>query len=160
MFKHALAGAAIAAAAVLAAPADAQTTAFNYATQVQWGGSTAPWRDNGVFVIRNSDSAPLQMIKAISKDGGRTLTGAIMFGTSGPVDFRAVNVSRNTYEAQTRFGGETGTWENAGVFVLGGRDRQRLVELNALGSKDGGKTLAGMMKYQGEGPIGFRATLK
>ena len=42
--------------------------------------------------------------------------------------------------------------------ALGARDSkpQYVIELN-INSKDGGKSFQGIMQYEGEGPIGFRA---
>jgi hypothetical protein len=62
------------------------------------------------------------------------------------------------YNVQNQWGGSSAAWNQGGLWAMGGRSDQRVVALKAR-SEDGGKTLLGTMKYEGEGEIGFRATL-
>lgn len=61
------------------------------------------------------------------------------------------------YQVQNQWGGSSAPWHAGGTWVLGGRDNQNVVEIN-IASGDGGKTFSGTMTYDGEGPIGFKAT--
>ncbi len=61
------------------------------------------------------------------------------------------------YSVQNQWGGSSAPWNPGGMWVLGSRAEQKVVAID-ISSSDGGKTLTGTMTYQGEGPIGFRAT--
>lgn len=61
------------------------------------------------------------------------------------------------YQVQNQWGGSSAPWHSGGTWVLGGRDNQNVIEIN-ISSGDGGKTFSGTMKYEGEGPIGFKAS--
>jgi hypothetical protein len=63
----------------------------------------------------------------------------------------------NKYTVMNQWGGSAAPWNAGGTWVLGGREKQSVVAIQ-ISSKDGGKTLTGTMTYNGEGPIGFRAT--
>jgi carbonic anhydrase len=62
----------------------------------------------------------------------------------------------NTYAVESNAGGDESPWLPDGVWVIGGRQDQRVVTLN-ITSDDSGQTLAGTMTYAGEGPIALRA---
>ena len=56
--------------------ASAQYESFNrYITEVQWGGSSAPWHSNGEFILGGRDQQRLVAINVMSPDGGKTLIG-------------------------------------------------------------------------------------
>ena len=57
------------------------------------------------------------------------------------------------YQVQKKWGDSP--LQQGGVFVLGSRSNQDLVDIN-INSTDGGKTLTGTITYKGEGPIGFK----
>ncbi|HAO15637.1 MAG TPA: lectin ESA-2 [Tenacibaculum sp.] len=57
------------------------------------------------------------------------------------------------YQVQNKWGDSP--FQNGGIYVLGSRSNQLIVDVN-IKSEDGGKTLAGTITYQGEGPIGFK----
>lgn len=61
-----------------------------------------------------------------------------------------------TYNVQNQWGGSDAPWNDGGIWVLGARSNQDVVEIE-INSDDGGQTLYGTMTYSGEGPIGFRA---
>ncbi|OED42980.1 lectin ESA-2 [Flavobacteriaceae bacterium (ex Bugula neritina AB1)] len=61
------------------------------------------------------------------------------------------------YQVQNQWGGSSAPWHAGGTWVLGGRDNQNVVEISIV-SGDGGKTFSGTMTYEGEGPIGLKAT--
>ena len=71
-----------------------------YDTQVQWGGSDAPWHDNGVWTIGGRENQRAVALQARSDDDGKTLVGSMRYGTGnpdfpgraeGPIGFQAVN---------------------------------------------------------------------
>lgn len=66
-------------------------------------------------------------------------------------------LQHNNYSVENQWGGDSAPWHNGGTWVIGFRDNQHVIALNAT-SSDGGKTLTGTMTYEGEGPIGFKAT--
>ena len=63
--------------------------------------------------------------------------------------------SDNRYSVLNSWGSSTGN--NGGVWTIGDRVNQRVAEVY-VGSSDEGRTLLGTMRYDNEGPIGFRAT--
>ncbi|MEH2233974.1 MAG: lectin ESA-2 [Nostoc sp.] len=66
--------------------------------------------------------------------------------------------ANNLYNVQNQWGGASAPWNPGGVWIIGARADQRIVELK-VSSNDNGKTLTGTTTYAGEGPIGFKATL-
>ena len=66
-------------------------------------------------------------------------------------------MSSNSYTTQNQWGGNQAPWHNGGVWIIGGRQNQKVVKVDA-DSQDGGCSLFGTMAYSGEGPIGFKAT--
>ena len=66
--------------------------------------------------------------------------------------------ANNLHHVQNQWGGQSAAWNEGGMWVIGCRSGQNVVALN-INSADGGKTFTGSMKYAGEGPIGFKATL-
>jgi len=127
-----------------------------YAVENQWGGSSAPWHAGGVWVIgaRNQGVTALNIS---SGDGGKTLNGNMTYAGEGPTGFRANSVASNNYTVENQWGGSSAPWHPGGVWLLGCRAGQNVVEVN-ITSGDGGNTFHGTMNYSGEGPIGFRAT--
>lgn len=65
--------------------------------------------------------------------------------------------SPNRYTVENVWGPDG--WHPGGTWIIGGRDKQRVVELQ-ISAKDDGKTLTGTVTYDGEKPVGFRATAK
>ncbi|MFB2768344.1 lectin ESA-2 [Pelatocladus sp. BLCC-F211] len=61
------------------------------------------------------------------------------------------------YQVQNQWGGSSAPWNEGGKWVIGARSNQNIVAMDVK-SDDGGQTLNGTITYQGEGPIGFRAT--
>lgn len=61
------------------------------------------------------------------------------------------------YSVKNQWGGSSAPWHNGGSWVLGCRNDQNVVEVR-ISSNDGGKTFTGTMTYEGEGPIGVKAT--
>ncbi|MCB0146804.1 MAG: hypothetical protein KDE01_04055, partial [Caldilineaceae bacterium] len=86
------------------------------------------------------------------------LVGTMTYAGEGPIGLRAFRTAQNTYEVDSQWGGADAPWNPGGTWVLGGRDEQSVVDI-AIASEDDGSTLAGVMTYDGEGPIGFRAFL-
>jgi len=69
---------------------------------------------------------------------------------------KTTKTNQTLYQVENSWGGTTG--HQGGKWVIGGRPSQGVVALD-IKSDDGGKTLTGTMTYEGEGPIGFTATL-
>ncbi len=137
-----------------------------YRTEVQWGGSSAPWHQNGIFVLGGRDGQRAVGLHISSDDGGKSFSGTMRYGTGNPdfpqgegkIGFKASLLHDNTYATQVQWGGSSAPWHDNGVFVIGGRSNQRAVKLETESSDDG-KTFSGTMTYAGEGPIGFKAAL-
>lgn len=62
------------------------------------------------------------------------------------------------YAIQNQWGGDSAPWHDGGLLNIGNRADQNPVAL-AIQSGDGGRCFTGTMTYDGEGPIGVRATL-
>ncbi|AOJ71799.1 MULTISPECIES: lectin OAA family protein [Burkholderia] len=127
-----------------------------YAVENQWGGSTAPWHNGGVWVIGARDQAVVA-VSIGSTDNGKTLNGNMTYAGEGPIGFKGNAVTGNNYAVENQWGGTSAPWHPGGVWLLGCRSGQNVVELY-ITSGDNGNTFHGTMTYSGEGPIGFRAT--
>ncbi len=60
----------------------------DYKVQNQWGGSYAPWRDGGTWVIGSRTDQHVVVIDVLSDDGGQTLNGTITYYREGPIGFK------------------------------------------------------------------------
>ncbi len=137
----------------------------NYTVENQWGGSSAPWHPGGTWIIGGRSNQAVVALDAKSTDQGKSLNGTMTYNGEGPIGFKSAQsgatpppaASANRYAVENQWGGSSAPWHPGGTWVLGGRDNQRVVAIQ-ISSKDGGKTLTGTMTYNGEGPIGFRAT--
>ncbi|KVG51721.1 lectin ESA-2 [Burkholderia ubonensis] len=127
-----------------------------YAVENQWGGSSAPWHNGGVWVIGARDQAVVAL-NVSSKDSGKTLEGNMTYAGEGHIGFKGNSVAGNNYAVENQWGGSSAAWHPGGVYLLGCRAGQNVVEVN-ITSGDNGNTFHGSMTYSGEGPIGFRAT--
>ncbi|MGB1250946.1 MAG: lectin ESA-2 [Candidatus Promineifilaceae bacterium] len=126
-----------------------------YRVENQWGGSSAPWHQGGIFVLGARDGQNVVAVEVGSDDGGQTLNGTMTYADEGPIGFRGALFGSDNYTVENQWGGSSAPWHPGGVFVIGTRAGQNAVALE-VGSDDGGQTLAGTMTYAGEGPIGFR----
>jgi hypothetical protein len=128
-----------------------------YQVENQWGGSSAPWHDAGLFLLgaRNGQNAVAFDLK--SSDGGQTLTGTMTYAGEGPIGVKGSVSSGTGFNATNQWGGNSAPWHQGGLWVLGCRPDQPVVALD-ITSADNGRTLTGTMTYSGEGPIGFKAT--
>lgn len=147
-----------------------ERTGNQYQTEAQWGGTSAPWHPNGVFTIGGREGQRAVGLWAKSSDEGVTFTGEMQYGKSstwpdgeGRVGFKARQIKGNLYKTEVQWGGTTAEWHDNGVFVIGGRDGQRCVNIQ-ISSADGGESFTGQMQYgksrqwpSGEGLIGLRA---
>jgi hypothetical protein len=130
----------------------------NYTAQVQWGGSSAPWNQDGTWVMGSRENQRVVKVNIESKDGGQTFSGEINYKGEGSIGFKATYMQVNNYTAQVQWGGSSTPWNQDGTWVMGSRENQRVVKVN-IESKDGGKTFSGEITYKGEGPIGFKGEL-
>lgn len=62
----------------------------------------------------------------------------------------------NNYGTKVQWGGDHAPWNQAGVWTIGDRPNQRIVDVQ-IASADDGNTFNGRVTYSGEGPVGFRA---
>ncbi|AGC48947.1 myxo hemagglutinin [Myxococcus stipitatus DSM 14675] len=129
-----------------------------YSVQNQWGGSSAQWNPGGAWVIGSRPNQNVIALNVTSSDGGKTLTGTMTYAGEGSIGFRGTLVGANNYKVENQWGGASAPWNPGGTFVLGYRLDQNVIAID-ITSSDGGKTLAGTMKYSGEGPIGFKSEL-
>lgn len=130
-----------------------------YDVENQWGGSSAPWHPGGVWAMGYRDNQTIIAVKVTSGDGGKSLQGAITYANEGPIGFKGPQIVSNTYAVENQWGGSAAPWHPGGSWVLGCRTGQNVVAID-ITSSDDGQTLNGTMTYAGEGPIGFRATLR
>lgn len=130
----------------------------SYEVENQWGGSSAPWHYGGTWVLSGRTNQNVVAMDIKSTDGGCTLEGTMTYKGEGPIGFRAVNIVANNYEVYNQWGGSSAPWHRSGDMIIGGRETQRVIELK-FNSNNNGQTLNGQMKYEGEGPIGFRAKI-
>lgn len=128
-----------------------------YAVQNQWGGSSAPWHDGGVWVLGARPGQPVVAIDVQSSNGGDTLSGTMTYSGEGPIGFLGTRTGPNTYEVQNQWGGSSAPWHPGGTWTIGGRENQNVVALSVR-SPNNGMNLDGTMTYAGEGPIGFRGS--
>ena len=124
----------------------------------QWGGNNAPWHNGGIWLMGCRPGQNIVAINIKSDDGGKTLYGNMTYANEGPIGFRATLSDGNNYAVENQWGGDDAPWHDGGQWIIGARSRQNVVELNVK-SDDGGNTLNGTMIYEGEGPIGFKATM-
>ena len=128
-----------------------------YNIQNQWGGSSAPWNEGGVFNIGNRGNQLPVALNINSNDGGQTFNGTMTYQGEGPIGVRANMVTMNCYQVENQWGGNDAPWHDAGLFLLGARDGQNAVGFD-LSSNDDGQTMTGTMTYNGEGPIGVKGS--
>ena len=130
-----------------------------YTVENQWGGSSAPWNPGGAWIIGGRSDQRVVALNATSSDGGNTLNGTMTYQGEGPIGFKANLTQGNTYTVENQWGGSSAPWHPGGTWVIGGRSDQRVIAID-ITSSDEGNNLNGNMTYQGEGPIGFKATLQ
>nr|BAX08599.1 lectin ASL-2 [Agardhiella subulata] len=129
-----------------------------YEVENQWGGSSAPWRPGGDFVIGSRAGQGVVGLDVSSSDDGKTLTGTMTYEREGPIGFKGTQSGGDSYNVENQWGGSSAPWNKAGIWALGDRNGQGMIGLDVT-SPDGGKTLEGTMQYKNEGPIGFRGKL-
>lgn len=128
-----------------------------YTVKNQWGGSKAPWNDAGTWVLGCRNNQTVTSIRISSTDGGKTLTGTMIYEGEGEIGVRATQIGGNNYKVENQWGGEGAEWHPGGNWIIGSRDAQRVVSLEVAASQ--GNNLSGNMVYEGEGPIGFEGSL-
>lgn len=126
-----------------------------YQVKNQWGGSAAPWHAGGTFVLGARENQNVVAIDINSGDGGKTFSGTMTYDGEGPIGFKATQIVGNNYSVENQWGGSSAPWHPGGNWIIGGREGQNVVAVNA---KANGLNLEGTMTYQGEGPIGLDAT--
>ncbi|MFN9631633.1 MAG: lectin ESA-2 [Cyanobacteriota bacterium] len=127
-----------------------------YHVQNQWGGSSAPWNEGGMWVIGGRSGQPVVQLQVSSNDNGKSLVGTMTYKGEGPIGFKATLTQTNTYVVENQWGGDSAPWHPGGIWLLGCRQNQNVVAID-IASSDDGQSLAGTMTYAGEGPIGFNS---
>ncbi len=127
-----------------------------YSVQEQWGGDAANWNPDSLWVIGGRVDQPLVAANLTLSDEGK-LTGEITYAGEGPISFQGTPVDGGVFYTENQWGADDAEWNPGGVWVLGGRPDQQVASV-AAESADEGMTLEGKVTYEGEGPIGFRAT--
>ena len=130
----------------------------SYTVENRWGGDGQPWHLAGTMILGTRSTKKPVSMDISSNDGGVTFTGKMTYSGEGHISFRAELTSGNNYNVQNRWGGEGAPWHDGGVMVIGCRDGQNCIALN-ISSNDGGETLTGKMRYDGEGDISFEGAL-
>ena len=127
-----------------------------YHAENQWGGSSAPWHDAGLFLLGARDGQNAVAFDLSSADG-KALTGTMTYAGEGPIGVKGALSPGHAFDATNQWGGDSAPWHQGGQWVIGCRPEQAVVALD-VSSPDGGRSLTGTMTYAGEGPIGFRGT--
>ena len=127
-----------------------------YSVEVQWGGSSAPWHQDGSWVIGGRDTQRCIQLKVSASGDDKLLSGEMTYDGEGPIGFRG-NLTP-TYTVENQWGGNSAPWHPGGTWALSGRSNQDVISMD-ISSPDSGKTLEGTMTYRGEGPIGFKGIL-
>jgi hypothetical protein len=125
-----------------------------YQVRNQWGGSSAPWNEGGVWVIGGRSDQPVVQLQVTSNDNGQTLFGTMTYTGEGPIGFKAQLTQNNTYVVENQWGGPAAPWHPGGTWLLGCRTNQNVVAIDIISSDDG-NSFTGTLTYAGEGPIGF-----
>ena len=126
-----------------------------YRAQVRWGGISGNWHDDGVWIIGGRDNQKCIKLSVEANNNTDDLVGAMVYLGEGPVGFKGNLTSAYTVENQ--WGGTSEPWHQGGTWVLSGRDNQNVISMD-ISSSDNGKTFEGTMVYEGEGPVGLKAT--
>jgi hypothetical protein len=130
----------------------------DYKVMNQWGGSSAPWHEGGMFVLGVRSGQNVIAINVTSTDAGKTLIGTMTYSGEGPIGFRGTLNGASNYAVENQWGGNTAPWQPGGNWIIGYRaGAQNVIALN-VNSTDGGNSLHGTMTYQNEGPIGVSCT--
>ena len=130
-----------------------------YEVENQCGGDDASWHNGGTWVMGCRPRQNLIAINIKSDDGGKTFHGNMTYAREGPIGFRATLSDGNNYFVENQWGGDDAPWHNGGQWIIGGRSKQNVVELNLQCDDDYDGTLNGTVTYNGEGPIGFKGTM-
>jgi catechol 2,3-dioxygenase-like lactoylglutathione lyase family enzyme len=128
----------------------------DYDVENQWGGDDAPWHKGGVYVLGARNGQPAVELNALSGDGGEALVGYMVYAGEGRIGFRARHTGASNYDVENQWGGEDAPWHPGGSWIIGYRAGAQNVVAIHVTSPDGGRSLAGTVTYQNEGPIGFR----
>jgi hypothetical protein len=60
----------------------------NYTVQVQWGGDSAPWHEDGIWIIGARCPQPVVALQVSSDDEGKSLNGTMTYAGEGPIGFK------------------------------------------------------------------------
>jgi hypothetical protein len=132
-----------------------QIAGSNYKVDNQWGGEEAEWNPGGNWIIGSRTGQNVVQLAVDFTNG--SLTGTMTYVGEGPIAFEGAPETGTSYTVENQWGGDNASWNMAGTMQLGTRAGQNPVEFD-IKSEDG-KVFTGTMTYDGEGPIGFKATL-
>lgn len=126
-----------------------------YQVKNQWCKCDSSWDSGGFWVLGKRTDQYLVGIDIDSDDCGKTFTGTITYNGEGAIDFKAKKICENAYCAYVHWGAET-IWHDEGVWIIGGREDQSVVDLKATYDNQC-KCLVGTVEYECEGKMGFKA---
>lgn len=135
-----------------------QIAGNNYTVENQWGGEDAEWHPGGNWVIgaRSDQNVIALEIEASAEENN--LKGTMTYEGEGPIGFEGSVIAGSSYSFANQWGGDQEPWHQGGTMVLGTRAAQNPISFD-INSADNGQSFTGYMTYEGEGHIGFKATL-
>ena len=99
----------------------------------------------------------MKLLNIKSDDNGKTLNGTMTYEGEGPIGFKGTRSAGDAYVTENSWAGTYG--HPGGLWIIGCREGQNVIQVDASSSNNGGN-LDGKMTYEGEGPIGLKATLR
>ena len=122
-----------------------------------------PWIKDGMWTLGIRGPQRVVAVDAVSKDGGETLWGSMVYQDEGPIGFRAGWLLQGYYDVENQLGvgdapwheGSTAPWEEGGNWTMGNREKSRLTSLH-IKSNDKGFNFRGTMTYDDEDPVEIR----
>lgn len=113
------------------------------------------WKPAGRWVIGGRDDRQVVAFNVKSSDNGESLNGTMAYASEGEIRVRAKRGNGVVYDVDSPHDGHR---HEAGAWVLGARgDKKQYLVAIDIDSNDEGQTFSGIVAYEGEGPIGFRA---
>lgn len=71
-----------------------QAESNEYVAGVQWGGDTAEWYEDDIWVIGSREDQKVVAMNVQSTDGGQTLLGTITYNGESAIGFKGVEVPK------------------------------------------------------------------
>ncbi len=114
------------------------------------------WKPAGRWVIGGRDDRQVVAFNVKSSDNGESLNGTMAYSSEGEIRVRAKRGNGVVYDVDSPHDGHR---HEDGAWILGARgDKKQYLVAIDIDSNDDGQTFSGIVVYEGEGPIDFRAT--